>query len=608
MQALILAAGMGKRLGALTKSNTKCMVKVNGVPLIERMLNQLSRLGLSKTRLVIGYEGDGLRAFVGDKWNGMPIEYVENPDYKRTNNIYSLSLAVDHLLNDDTLLLESDIIFEDSVLSLIVEDPRPNLVCVDKFKWWMDGTMVELDSDNCVRRFVSKKEFKGDERDRYYKTVNVYKFSRDFSESYYVPFLKAYSQVFGNNEYYEQVLRVVAHEDASLLGAIPLHGEKWYEIDDAQDLDVAESIFCPVTTQIEKLHSRYGGYWRYPDVLDYCYLVNPYVPPDRLTQEMKSVFDVLMAEYPSGMRINGLVAAKNFNVPEAMVVVGNGAAELIAALLRLLDGRLGIVRPCFDEYPNRLEADRVVAFSPTSCDFRYTPENLISFAEREHADALLVVNPDNPTGHFLSRKCLMELIDWTREHGIRLIVDESFVDFADASYTLIDEALLSSNPHLCVIKSISKSYGVPGFRLGVLASGDESLIRRMRKEVSIWNINSFAEFFMQILGKYSREYIKACELLREERARFGDALSRISFLRVLPSQANFFMAEVLPPHTAGSLVSTLFEKARILIKNCSSKEGVPGEYVRIAVRGTEDNDRLVAALSSIQQKPGASHD
>ena len=143
---------------------------------------------------------------------------------------------------------------------------------------------------------------------------------------------------------------------------------------------------------------------------------------------------------------------------------------------------------------------------------------------------------------------------------------------------------------------------MPGLRLGVLASGDGALIERLRKEVAIWNINSFAEFFMQILGKYEKDYVRGCERLREERARFEKALRKIAFLRVLPSQANFFMAEVLPPQTAESLVSGLFEKARILIKNCSSKAGVSGEYVRIAVRGTEDNDRLVEALSSIQRE------
>jgi histidinol-phosphate/aromatic aminotransferase/cobyric acid decarboxylase-like protein/GTP:adenosylcobinamide-phosphate guanylyltransferase len=599
MQALILAAGMGNRLGSLTRDNTKCMVKVNGERLIERMLDQLSQLRLTKTVLVVGYKSDGLKSFVGENWKGMPIEYIENPDYSKTNNIYSLSLAVNELLADDTLLLESDLIFDEAILSRMVADDRPNLVCVDKYKWWMDGTMVVLDSGRHVKRFVSKRDFRYDECDRYYKTVNIYKFSRKFLESCYVPFLNAYSKVFGNNEYYEQVLKVISHIDASLLEAFVLDGEKWYEIDDAQDLNNAESLFGSAAMQIEKLHARFGGYWRRPDILDYCYLVNPYFPPEGLVREMKCMFRELLADYPSGMAVNGLVAAKNFGVPETMMVVGNGAAELIAALMRCLDGRLGLVRPVFDEYPNRLPAERVVAFMPTAGDFSYTADDLKAFAERERVDTLLVVNPDNPTGHFLAKKDLTELAEWTGGRGIRLIVDESFVDFADGSYTLIDEAVLTSNPHMCIIKSISKSYGVPGLRLGVLASGDDELVRRLRSEVSIWNINSFAEFFMQIFGRYAKDYTQACVLLREERARFAKALGEIPFLRLLPSQANFFMAEVKPPYTAQSLTTGLFEKAGVLIKNCSSKKGIDGEYVRIAVRGALDNDRLLDALSSM---------
>ena len=132
MQAIILAAGMGKRLKALTAHNTKCMIEVNGITLIERTLSQLDTLGLNRIIIVAGYEGDKLKTFVGDLNVLTPIEYVDNPDYDKTNNIYSLSLAKDYLLEDDTLLLESDIIFEDGVLESLLEDSRPTLALVEK--------------------------------------------------------------------------------------------------------------------------------------------------------------------------------------------------------------------------------------------------------------------------------------------------------------------------------------------------------------------------------------------------------------------------------------------------------------------------------------------
>ena len=210
MQAVILAAGMGKRLKNLTQDNTKCMVKVNGVTLIERMLHQLERLHLSRIVIVVGYKGAKLIDYISTLDIQTPIVYVNNPIYDKTNNIYSLFLARDYLCREDTLLLESDLIFDDSVLSALVEDPRDTLALVDKYENWMDGTCLKLTEDDGIKNFVPGSQFKFDERREYFKTVNIYKFSKHFSETKYVPFLDSYSKALGNNEYYEQVLRVIA--------------------------------------------------------------------------------------------------------------------------------------------------------------------------------------------------------------------------------------------------------------------------------------------------------------------------------------------------------------------------------------------------------------
>lgn len=157
MQAIILAAGMGKRLGELTQNNTKCMVKVHKQTLIERMLAQLSLLNLKRIILVIGYKGEKVKELVGNKIGGTPILYIENPVYDKTNNIYSLYLAKNYLIEDDTLLLESDLIFSDTILSKLINNPYPNLAVVAKYQSWMDGTVVRLDEENNILNFISKK-------------------------------------------------------------------------------------------------------------------------------------------------------------------------------------------------------------------------------------------------------------------------------------------------------------------------------------------------------------------------------------------------------------------------------------------------------------------
>ena len=145
------------------------------------------------------------------------------------------------------------------------------------------------------------------------------------------------------------------------------------------------------------------------------------------------------------------------------------------------------------------------------------------------------------------------------------------------------------------MKSISKSYGVPGLRLGVLASGDEDMILRLKKDVAIWNINSFAEFYMQIEEKYKKEYEVALDLIRAERTRFQDELNHISGIRVIPSQANYIMAELNGSMTSKELTKRLLLKHNLLIKDLMGKVK-DGQYVRIAVRNTEDNNKLIAAL------------
>lgn len=597
MQAIILAAGMGKRLKELTQDRTKCMVQVNGVALIDRMLHQIESRHLSRIVIVVGYEGEKLMKYIDTLGIRTPIVYVQNPIYDKTNNIYSLALAKGYLCQDDTLLFESDLIFEDAVIDQLLDDPRETLALVDKYESWMDGTCVKLGPDDSIASFVPSKNFRFEEAHEYYKTVNIYKFGRHFSRTHYVPFLEAYSKALGNNEYYEQVLRVIAMLDDPEIRAKRLSGQLWYEIDDIQDLDIASSMFAQdPDLRVSLMQGRYGGYWRYPQLLDFCYLVNPYFPPQRLIDEIQANFTSLLTQYPSGMRVNALLAAKNFAVHQQNILVGNGAAELIKALMARLEGVTGFIRPTFEEYPNRYQDRPNVCFTPAGPDFRYTADDLMAFFGPQDIDNLVLINPDNPTGNYIPAPDVLRLADWAQGKGIRLILDESFADFADeADNTFIRQDLLDRYRRLYVVKSISKSYGVPGLRLGVLASGDQDLIAALKKDVAIWNINSFAEFYMQIEEKYKKDYARSLELIRAERARFRRELEKLPNLRVIPSQANYLMVELLGGLSARAITRELLVNRCILVKDLSPKLGGQ-QYLRLAVRDTRDNDRLLEAL------------
>ena len=598
MQAIILAAGMGKRLKELTSNATKCMVEVNGEMMIHKTLMHLEKLNLNKIVLVVGYEGQQLMDYVNSLGLKTPVEYVVNDVYDKTNNIYSLYLAKEYLLQDDTLLLESDLVYEEAVIRKLVDTPYPSLVLVDKFESWMDGTCITVDEDDNITSFVSKREFDFTKTDEYYKTVNLYKFSKNFSEKYYVPFLEAYCNAMGLNEYYEQVLKVITFLGDLEIKAVKLNGEKWYEIDDVQDLDIAESLLAGKEEKLEKMQKRFGGYWRYPKLIDFCYLVNPYFPNKKLVSEMQTNFERLLGEYPSGMGVNSLIAAKIFGLHASQVIVGNGAAELIKSLMERFTGRLGMAFPTFQEYPNRKAEKDVVPYFVTNDEFRYTAKDLMDFYEDKDIEVLTLINPDNPSGNYIRREDVLKLSEWCEKKNIRFVVDESFVDFVDEeeTTTLLDAEILKAKPNLIVVKSISKSYGVPGLRLGVLASSDEELIAEMKKDVAIWNINSFAEFYLQIYEKYAKDYAKAIEKFKQTRAAYIKDLQALSGLRVLPTQANYVLCEVTSGVTSRKLAEDLLEE-NILIKDLSTKKGFDGKnYIRLAVRDEKDNAILVEAL------------
>lgn len=611
MQAIMLAAGMGKRLGRYTKNGTKCMVQVNGKALIEYAIESLVLAKISRLVLVVGYRADTLKDFIASRFNeenlcGMKIEYIENPIYDKTNNIYSLYLARNELLRDDTILLESDVIFKPCMISELVESDEKNMAVISPFESWMDGTCTLLDESKNIAGIVDKNHFNWFDTKDYYKTVNIYKFSSEFSEQYYIPFLEAYQKAFGKNEYYEQVLKVLSFlSSASSLKGFVVPGNDWYEIDDAADLSIATDRFSSGAKKIERFKARYGGYWRFPDMLDFCYLVNPYFPPQKMIDEMTASFSTLLSQYPSGAEQESLLAAKIFNVLPSQIAVGNGAAELISSLARTFEKcsgkKIAIPYPTFNEYPERFANMETVAVKVDE-NFSYSETDILRTVEKEKCDFVLLINPDNPSGNFIGKDEILTLAKELRSLNCKLIFDESFIDFAEKEirYSLLNENVLEENQNLIVIKSISKSYGVPGFRLGVIASSDGELIHKIKKLNSIWNINSFGEYFLQIYEKYSKNYSASCDKIADERKRFSAELSKINGVKVYPSQANFVLCKIEGSVSGTELTLQILENANIFIKDLSGKRGFEnGNFIRLAVRSPEEDDRLLVAMREI---------
>ncbi len=600
MQALMLAAGMGKRLGRFTDGQTKCMVRVGGKTLLEHAAEALRRAKIRKLILVTGYAGDKLEAYARQTLPDFELVFIHNPDYASTNNIYSLYLAREEFINDDTVLLESDLIYDPDLVRQLVEAPYPDMATVAKYESWMDGTVTLLDDEGVIREFVEKKDFHFDEAGKYYKTVNIYKFSKDFAERLYIPFLHAYIRAYGMNQYYELVLKTLTQTPGARLHAYELGKCKWYEIDDVQDLDIANTLFASDEDRLHAYEYHFGGFWRFSGLKDFCYLVNPYYPPQKMREQIKYFFDPLLTQYPSGMKIQKMLAGKCFGVNEDYFLVGNGAAELINTLGRTLTGSMALPIPAFNEYVRCFPDCDIRPLNSADSDFRFDMDALRRAAAEN--DNLVIINPDNPSGAFLTKNEVLELLDICQANNTRCVIDESFIDFAEPSlrYTLLNDEILEKYPQLIVIKSISKSYGVPGLRLGLIATADTAFLERFKALMPIWNINSFAEYYLQIFTLYAASYTDSCDRIAEQRSIMLSELAKIPYLRPYPSQANYILCRC---EGIGSkdLANRLLRDNDLLIKDLSSKNGFGGgDFIRIAVRDEADNAALYEALRSIK--------
>lgn len=601
MQAVILAAGMGSRLGKYTQYSTKCMIRVNEKTLLERIFDSLRSAGISRAVIVTGYCSEGLMCHASEAaGSDIDMIFIHNEKYNTTNNIYSLYLASEYMEQDDTLLFESDLIFDETIVRDMVCCSDSDLVAVSKFERWMDGTVTTFDENRNVTAFIDKSGFRWDDCEQYYKTVNIYKLSKEFFSGWYKPFLEAYIKTCGNNVYYEMVLKVITNICTTKLKVFDVTGRKWYEIDTPQDLQTAETLFKK-DGQLEEYQNRYGGYWRFENLKDYCYLVNPWFPSKNMQDEIMHSFSPLLSQYPSGQKVIRTAMASLLECSEEHVCVGNGAAELIRILCGEISGRCFIAVPSFNEYADSLKNAEIVSYDTYPYNFRYGADEIIE--KSRDCGTVVIINPDNPSGNFIRYEDMNRIIASCRDRGQMLIADESFADFADPEirYTLIKDEILESNPHLAVIKSISKSYGVPGIRLGALCCADKALIGRVNPLLPVWNINSFGEYFLQIFPKYKNEYTEACRKLSQERKRFSAKLSETGLFEVYPSQANYIMCR-LKKGSSSLLAKFLLEKD-FLIKDLKTKAGCHNDdMVRIAVKKPEENDMLVQMLSIAEFK------
>lgn len=241
-RALILAAGFGKRLRPITNSIPKSMVDVNGTPLLINTLNNLSELGISEAGIVVGHMADYIREHIGNEWKGIKISYYENTRYLETNNVYSLYKALD-FCNDDMLMLECDLFYHKEMLEKLINGEGDCSILVSPFNpETMDGTVIRVDGDKALELILGKWQGEHFDYSHAKKTVNMYRFTKSFTEKY-MPLIRWYVENMGEQSYYEKVLGSLMYLRECDMRIVEVPEDMWCEIDDEDDLKRARERF-----------------------------------------------------------------------------------------------------------------------------------------------------------------------------------------------------------------------------------------------------------------------------------------------------------------------------------------------------------------------------
>ena len=356
-------------------------------------------------------------------------------------------------------------------------------------------------------------------------------------------------------------------------------------------------------TQAEKydfVSSQHGGYYRH-DFIDHAYLYNLYFPPEAVFTNFKDQIHDLVLNYPVAQDALAGLVGKIIDQPATRIVVGNGAAELIKIVSGHIAGKLIVPVPSFNEYANAAPSGKVVEFPLEFPSFRLDVDKFAAEALRVKADVAVVVTPNNPTSMLVPKADLIRLSKKLETHDCILIIDESFLDFAENPEQISLEGEIENYPNVAIFKSMSKAYGICGLRIGYMLSANSEFTEAVRSGIHIWNINGFAEELLRILPDYKEEFIVSCKQVRADRDGLYRKLCAIEGMTVFKPDANYIFCR-LPEGVEGApeIMKKLFIEHNMYIKDCSGKTQPDSDrYLRIASRTEAENCKLVAALIDV---------
>ena len=592
MQAVILAAGRGRRMEPLSSTCHKALLEIGDNSILGRALDSLIGSGVAPITIVTGYRSDDIRQFISARYPKAPVRFVHNERYEITNNIVSLALALENLTYEaDVILVECDLLFEPHLITELMSHPGRNVALVDHYRTGMDGTVVAIKDGYVNEVFpTASQDVDFSYRDKF-KTLNIYRFDKVFCRKTLRPMLSAYAEHVDANCYYEIVLGMLANIPEHRISAQVASESDWVEVDDPNDLAVAKFSFQP-RDRGAILDRSWGGHWSF-NLLDFSLPRNAYFPPAAMLAALRHALPDVITGYGSSQEILNEKAALFLGCDSSRVHLLNGASQAYPVLRHLYRGkRVSIPQPTFGEYPRSF---------PQASLYRDSPGFDVQLLElyTQGTDLLVIVNPNNPSGHTIPTESIYDLAARTPE--TMFLIDESFLAFSGqpSVISFLEKGRLDN---VTVLASLGKVFGVPGLRLGYLYSSNEDVHHGFHEFGAIWGVNALAEFFLELTIKFRTDLERSIALTVAERSRMQRRLAENPLVcRVHDSGGNFLLIQLRgeDPGAAASLRKEMLAASRIEVKDVSGKfpDGLP--RLRLAVRTYADNDRLIRALQSV---------
>ena len=592
MNAIVLTAGYGRRMQPLSDACHKALLPVGGVTILGRIVDSLLAAGVTDILVVTGYRADDIRAFLADRYPNVAFRFVHNARFAETNNIVSLSMALDALpLERDVLLVECDLLFDPQLIERLVRAPDGNVALVDRYRAGMDGTVVTVDHGVVTHVFPPHLQGPDFSYTDKFKTLNLYRFDAGFCRSTLQPLLSYYANRIDGTCYYELVLGMLVNMQQQRVAADVVDGSLWAEVDDPNDLAVARFHFEP-DHRAEVLDRSLGGHWNF-DLLDFAFMRNAYFPTDAMIAAMRQALPDTLRSYGSTQAVLNEKLGWFLGADPARLQVLHGASQAYPLLRDEFAGRhLLVPTPTFGEYRR--------AF-PDAETYADAPGVDLDAIERaaDRVDMVVFVNPNSPTGTTIPTAWLHGFA--ARHPRLPVLVDESFVDFSGEEPLL---RRLEREPlaNVLVLTSLSKSLGVPGLRLGFLYASNPGVVQALGSRLPIWNLSGPAEFFLELLLKYRTDLEASIARTIADRAQFAADLRQVPLVReVVEGGGNFLLVRLngADAAVAARLRAALLAQSAIDVKDVSARLPQPGPCLRVAVRLPAENARLIEALTTV---------